>query len=217
MATRVMLVDNHRLFREGLRALLQRVPGVEVVGEAENGRAAVAQARQLAPDIVLMDIAMPDLNGSDATRQLLAATSGVKVIALSIHSESRYVTAMLSAGASGYLLKECAFEELGLAIETVAAGRVHLSPAIAGAVAQSYTRPANREAPSVFSALTPREREVLQLLAEGKSTREIAAALVVTIKTVETHRARIMKKVGTSSVAQLTRYALAEGLTSLDG
>ena len=169
--------------------------------------------------MVIIDVAMPDLNGLEAMRQILAENPRTKVIALSMHSDRRYVTGMLSAGASGYILKHCAFEELAHAIHTVLRSQVYLSPAIAGIVVQELSQPkssrARKNAPS-FSSLTSREREVLQLIAEGHSARDIAQLLNLSVKTVETHRRQVMEKLGIRSVAELTKFAIREGLTSLD-
>ncbi|MBI5686681.1 MAG: response regulator transcription factor [Verrucomicrobia bacterium] len=215
MKTRVLLVDDHKIMREGLRSLLAVTPGVEVVGEAGDGRTAVQLALKLTPDVVVMDIGMPDLNGVDATRQIKARAPQTKVIALSLHSDERFIAGMFKAGASGYLLKDGAFEELAHAIRTVAAGHIYLCPRITRTVIQDYLRDAQAAAVA-GAALSDREREVLQLIAEGKNTKEIAGSLDVSVKTVETHRARLMERLGVRSVAGLTKYAVREGLTSLE-
>ncbi len=214
--TRILIADDHKIFREGLRTLLTNQPGVEVIGEADNGRTTVAMAADLQPDVVIMDVAMPELNGIDATRQVASSCAQTKVLALSMHADSRFVTRMLTAGAHGYLLKDCAFEELTLAIQTVLDDDVYLSPGVAGVVVramQSRVDELGTQAPE----LTPREREVLQLVAEGRTTRDIAGLLHVSVKTIETHRKQIMDKLELRSVAELTKYAVREGLTSLDG
>ena len=207
---RLLIADDHKMFTEGLRALLAKEPDIEVVGEAENGRRAVELAAELLPDVITMDIAMPELNGLKATRQILEQHPKVKVIALSIHSDRRYVEGMLDAGASGYLLKECAYEELVRAIHTVMQGKTYLSP---GLHEQS---PEGTTLSAALSSLTPRQREVLGLLAQGKSMNEIAAQLGVSVKTVEAHRQHIGDKLGTRSLAELTKIAIREGLTSLE-
>ncbi len=215
MKIRVLLADDHRILREGLRALLEREPDLAVVGAAENGREAVRLARELAPDVAVLDVAMPDLNGIDAARQILAENPGVKVIALSMHADKRFVAEMLRVGASGYLVKDCASDALAAAIRAVMAGQVYLGPAVAGVVVQDYVNKlsaAQRQDPPVLSG---REREVVQLLAEGRSTREVAERLHVSVKTVETHRVNVMKKLGLTSLAELTKYAIREGLTAL--
>jgi DNA-binding NarL/FixJ family response regulator len=215
MALKIILADDHKIVRDGLRNLLEKDPGIVVAGEAEDGREALHLVRKLAPDVVIMDIAMPDLNGIEATRQILAETRNVKIVALSMHSDKRFVSEMLKAGASAYLLKDCAFEELTTAIRTIMKGKIYLSPGIAGVVIEDYIRKGSAEAPSAFSILSDREREVLQLMVEGKSTKEIAGHLNVSAKTIETHRANIMTKLDIHTIAELTKYAIREGLTSL--
>lgn len=215
MSIRILLADDHKIVLDGLHALLEKQPGMEVVAEAEDGRKTVQLVQKLLPDVVIMDIAMPDLNGIEATRQIVAETPNVKVVALSIHSDRRFIVEMFKAGALGYLLKDCAFEELANAIRSVVANRLYLSPKIADIVVKDYIRLSLKTEFSVFSVLTSREREVLQLLAEGKTTKQIASNLRVSIKTVETYRQRIMDKLGIHSVAELTKYAIRERLTSL--
>jgi DNA-binding NarL/FixJ family response regulator len=216
MVVRVLIADDHRIMRDGLRSLIAEERDMTVIGEAENGRAAVRMVEDLSPDVVIMDVSMPELNGLEATRQIAGTLPGLKVIALSMHSDRRFVAGMLAAGASGYLLKDCAFDELVRAVRAVAAGQTYLSPGVAGAVVQDYVNrltTADKPAPSVLS---PREREVLQLVAEGWATKEIAARLHVSVKTIETHRGQIMDKLGVRSVAELTKQAIQMGLTSLD-
>ena len=183
---------------------------------AENGRQALLLARRLKPDVVIMDIAMPELNGIDATRQIVAEVPGVKVIALSMHSEKQFVEGMLRAGVVGYLLKESAFEELIKAIRIVCAGKKYLSPDVTGIVLQDYLSPSDGKDSEKASDLTLREREVLQLLAEGRVTKEIAGRLNISIKTVESHRKNIMTKLNLHTVAELTKYAVRHGLTSIE-
>jgi DNA-binding NarL/FixJ family response regulator len=211
-----MLVDDHQIVRDGLRSLLAKQSDMEVIAEADNGRAAVQAAAELRPDVVVMDVGMPDLNGVEATLRVLEAVPNARVVALSMHSDRRFVEGMLAAGASGYVLKDAAFEDLVAAIRTVAQGGTYLCPSVAGIVVAHYVRGRADASARKAVALTPREREVLQLLAEGHSTKQIAARLAVSIKTVETHRSRLMEKLGLHSVAELTKYALREGLTSLD-
>jgi len=213
---RILLADDHKIMREGLRSLLEKESDLEVVAEAENGRRAVQLTLKFKPHIVIMDISMPDLNGIEATRQIIGELPDVKIICLSMHSDRRFVAGILKAGASGYLLKDCAFEELVYAVRTVVANRTYLSPAIADIVVEDYLRQLSRPDSSVSSVLTPREREVLQLLAEGWSTKQIASHLHVSFKTIETHRRQIMDKLGVHSIAELTKYAVREGLTSLE-
>jgi len=216
MSVRIVLADDHRILREGVRALLEREADLEVVGEASDGREVLSLAADLSPDVVVMDIAMPGLNGIEATEQLTRKKPGTKVLALSMHSDKRFVARMLSAGASGYLLKDCAFKELAQAVRAVASGQTYLSPEVAGAVVEDYVRRLSETGSATLAALTPREREVFQLLAEGKSTKQIALLLGVSVKTVETHRRRVMDKLHVDSMAELTKIAIREGLISLE-
>lgn len=215
MAIRVLIADDHAIIRDGLVALLEKNKEIEVVGQAENGRRAVHLARKIQPDLVVMDVSMPDLNGIEATRQVLAENPDMKVIALSMHSDKRFVMGMLQAGAAGYLLKDCAAEELTTAITAVAAGKKYLSPDITGFVIDDCLVHPEDSHTCAATLLSNREREVLQLIAEGNSTRETADILFVSIKTIETHRRQIMKKLDIHSVADLTKYAIREGLTTL--
>jgi two-component system, NarL family, response regulator NreC len=214
MPQTIIIADDHRLLREGLRALLER-DGFQVIAEADNGRSAVRLAKELQPDIVITDIAMPDLNGLDATRQICAEAPRAKVLALSMHTESHFVLGILEAGASGYLLKDAAFEELSVAIKAILKDQIYLSPAIAGVVVRQSLGHVGSKPTSERAQLSKREREVLQLIAEGKSTKEIAAKLYVSVKTVETHRKQIMDKLDIYSIAELTKYAIREGVTFL--
>ncbi len=216
MSIRILLVDDHKIVRDGLRSLIEKDTDTEVIGEAADGRTAVQQARELSPDVVIMDIAMPGLNGIEATRQILSEKPDIKIVALSMHSDSRFVSEMLRMGALGYLLKNCAFEELTNAIHSVIDDQTYLSSGIAEIVTKEYVRRLTQTELSTPTVLTDREREVLQLLAEGKSTREVATCLHVSIKTIETHRRQIMRKLNVRSLAELIKYAVREGLTTLD-
>lgn len=216
MSIKVLLVDDHTLIREGLRSLLEKQPEIEVVADVDDGRKAIEMTRELSPDIVIMDVTMPRLGGIEATRQIAAEFPAVKVIALSIHSKRRFVSDMLSAGAAGYILKECLFDELVQAIETVAAGGRYLSPRVTDMVVDDYVKRLSTGAESPLASLTGREREVLQLVAEGKSTKQIALELHVSTKTIEANRRQIMEKLDAHSVAELTKYAIREGLTTLE-
>jgi DNA-binding NarL/FixJ family response regulator len=216
MGVRVLLVEDQRLMRSGLSTMIGLQPDMEIVGEADNGRSAVDLAQRLSPDIVLMDIAMPELNGIDATRQIAVLDPPPKIIVLSVYSDQRHVTDALKAGASGYVVKDSPLDELVLAIRAVCQGRVYLSPQVAGGVLHDYRRCVPGTASPDFASLSAREREVLQLIAEGKSTKAIASALYVSKKTIDTHRAHILTKLHASSVAELVKHAIREGLTSVD-
>ena len=184
MALRIMSVDDHKMIRDGLRALIEKHGNMEVIGEAADGQMAVQTARKLSPDVIVIDIGMPELNGIEATRQITALKCKPKVIGLSMHADRRYVAQMLKAGASGYILKDSAFEELVLAISTVAKGKTYLSPQIAGTIVNEFKRTSKDDDGSAFSLLTEREREVLQQISEGCSTKEIASSLSISVKTV---------------------------------
>jgi DNA-binding NarL/FixJ family response regulator len=216
MNIKVLLADDHKIVREGLRSLLERESDMTVIAVADNGRMAVQLAKELLPDVVVMDIAMPEMNGIEATRRLTAESSEIKVLALSMHSAKRFVVEVLSVGAKGYLLKDCAADELVRAIRTVASDKIYLSPDVADQIVKDYVKHLPDSKPSALNILSTREKEVLQLIAEGRNTKEIAFTLNVSIKTVETHRQQIMKKLNLQSVAGLTRYAIREGLTPLE-
>ena len=212
---KILLADDHKILRAGLRALLERQPDLEVIGEADCGSAAVEMAKKRPPHLVIMDINMPDMNGIEATRRILKDRPGIKVLALSMHADKGFVVNMLKAGAAGYLLKDCALEELAHAIRAVMDNRIYLSPSLVNGILQDYIHVMSKDDLSVYSILTSREREVLQRLAEGKSTKEIAYDMGLSVKTVETYRHQITEKIGMTSVAELTKYAIREGLTAL--
>ena len=216
MVTKILIADDHQIVRQGLRFLLEKEPDMKVVAEAEDGRTTVRLTRELTPGIIIMDVAMPDLNGIEATRQIIAEFPNTKVIALSMYADRRFVVNMLKAGASGYLLKDCAFEELSRAIRVVLAHKTYLSPGVTDILVKDCKLGAPPSEVSAFGVLTPREREVLQLMSEGKSTNKIADFLHVSVKTVESHRQQLMQKLNLRSVAELTKYAIREGLTSLE-
>ncbi len=216
MKYRIIIADDHRIVRQGLRSLVEQENDLEVVGMAANGRQALQMTRRLKPDVVIMDISMPDLNGIDATCQIVNEVSGVKVIALSMHSEKQLIDGMLRAGAAGYLLKESAFEELIKAIRIVCGGKKYLSPDVTDIVLRDYLNPSIDNDHPLTPDLTLREREVLQLIVEGCATREVANRLNISIKTVESHRSRIMNKLDLHTVAELTKYAVRRGITSLE-
>ena len=214
MTIKILVADDHQIMREGLRTMLEKEHDITVVGEAEDGRMTHRLARELVPDVIIMDVAMPDLNGIEATRQIIADLPGVKIIALSMHDDRRFVLNMLKAGASGYMLKDCAFKDLAKAIRVVMSNKTYLSEEIADIVVKDYLASSTPAGSSAFQLLSPREREVLQLLAEGKTSSQIGESLHISVKTVETHRQQIMVKLKIKTVAELTKYAIREGLTS---
>lgn len=216
MNIRIVIADDHRIIRDGLVALLRCQPDFEVVGEAQDGAELARLTRQLKPDIVLTDLSMAGLNGIEAIRRIRADEPDVKLLCLSVHAENRLVLAVLDAGASGYVLKECSFEELVQAIRKVMAGQVYLSAQLVGMVVQEYRSRQSGAARDCTAVLTAREREMVQLFSEGHTTNGIAERLYVSAKTVATHRQHILQKLRINSMAELTRYALREGLTSLD-
>ena len=207
MSIRVVLADNHALVRQGLRALLER-EGLEVAGEAADGREAVRLANQLRPDVALLDIGMPLLNGIDAAREIQKDSRGTKTILLTRHEEDQYVTEALRAGVKGYVLKKQAATDLVDAIRQACRGEVYLSPSISRAVVKAYVAKEELSA----EPLTPRERQVLQLVGEGKSTKDVASILGISVKTAESHRSRLMHKLDIHETASLVRYAIRRGL-----
>lgn len=215
MNVKVLIADDHQIVRESLRALLEKEPGITVVGEAKEGRTALRLARELLPDVIIMDVVMPDLNGIEATRQVVAEFPEIKVIALSMHNDRRFVLNMLKAGARGYLLKDCASQHLIKAIRLVSANKTYISHEIADLVVKDYLATTSSVEGLSVELLTPREIEVLQLIVEGKTNSKIAEVLKVSIKTVESHRHTIMLKLDIKSIAELTKFAIREGLTSL--
>jgi DNA-binding NarL/FixJ family response regulator len=208
---RVLLADDHSLVRAGVRSLLERIPRVEVVGEASTGREALALVRSKLPDLVLLDIAMSDLGGLEALPRIIKNSPSVKVVVLSAYGTEEYVSRALRSGASGYMLKYAAMAELGLAINSVAEGEIYLSPSISRTIINSYLERDGGEL-SPLEQLTPRQREILQMIAEGKNTKEIASALEVSVKTVESHRLQLMARLDIHEVAGLVRYAIRNGL-----
>ncbi len=216
MTVRILLVDDHQMMRDGLRAILTSESEFEIVGEAKDGREAVRAAAKLSPDVVVMDVGMPEMNGIEASRRIKKENPETRVIALSTHSDKRYVLNMIGTGAEGYVLKQAASDELIRAVSVVARGEHYLSPQITGVVFEPMRGMQKRLAtPPKRELLGAREREVLQLLAEGRTSKEIAAALGLSTKTIETHRRNIGQKLGLRSIAELTKYAVREGVTSL--
>ncbi len=216
---KVIIAEDHTIVRKGLCALLQGEPDIEVVGEAENGREAIKIVEKLLPDVVVMDIAMPGLNGLDTTRQLKKRFPKLKILILTMHDNEEYIFETLRAGASGYLIKRSAPNELISAIQSVYRDESFLSPAISKKVIEGFVQSGGQAVieDEYYMKLTVREREVLQLIAEGNANREIARLLHISIKTVESHKAHIMEKLDIRNIAELTQYAIRKGLISLDG
>ena len=212
MYTRILIADDHQILRQGLRSLLSRQPGFDVVADVADGVSAIRLVQEMNPDIAVIDVTMPDLDGIEATRKICAGSPAVRVIALSMHADQRFVREMVRAGASGYLLKDDAFEELAVAIRTVMDGGRYFSKRLETTITPETAEVASH-APTRH--LTTREREVLQLIAEGKSTKEVAFHLRLSTKTIETHRRQVMEKLGLYSVAELTKWAIREGLTTV--
>jgi DNA-binding NarL/FixJ family response regulator len=215
MKLKILLVDDHTILREGLKSLIERNPDAEVVGEASNGMEAVSLAGELQPDLVIMDLTMPVMNGIDATREITTRYPAIRVLALSMESNRYFVVEVLKAGASGYLLKETAFAELREAVHTVARGETFLPRKIATLLVKEFLQRIPEEVSPVYESLTSREREILQLVAEGKSTKEIAHRFGSSVKTVENQRHAIMQKLQLFSIAELTKYAVRHGLSPL--
>ncbi|MBT4287208.1 MAG: response regulator transcription factor [Deltaproteobacteria bacterium] len=216
MTIKIVLVDDHKIMREGIRAMLETENSLEVVSEAENGREALEIALDIKPDIIIMDINMPDMNGTEATRQIRKSCPETRIIALSMHSDRFIVTDMLQAGASGYLLKDCSGQDIITAIRTVHAGKNFLSPEITGVVIEDYIQKSSKENPKSPAQLTTKEREVLQLIAEGNTSKEISSHLNIATKTVDSHRINIMNKLDIHNIAELTKFAIRYGITDLD-
>ncbi len=210
---RVLIADDHTLVRSGFRALLEQLEGVHVVAEAADGRDAIRLTQQRRPDVVVMDISMPDLNGIEATRRIRKQFPDVRVLLLSMHSSEEYVAEALAAGAAGYMIKDAGAVELDIALRAIARGESYLSPSVAKKVVSGQVRPGDRVA-GAPGQLTGRQREVLQLIAEGYSTKEIARKLDLSVKTVETHRANMMGRLDIHDVAGLVRYAVRKGLVA---
>lgn len=216
MKNRILLVDDHKILRDGLRALLDTQMNNTIIGEAEDGSQAIKLAGELSPDMIIMDISLPDMTGIEATREILKVSPSVKIVALSMYADKRFVTDMLRAGASGYLLKDCAFEELEEAIETVSKNGRYISPNLTGVVVDDYINILQKTKSVAASPLSAQEIQVVTRLAEGQNMKQIATELNISVKTVETYRARIAEKLNIHSLADLIKYAIREGLTTLD-
>lgn len=212
---RVVLADDHTLVRAGLRKLLESLPEVKVVAEADDGLALLAMVQELQPELALLDIAMPGLNGLETAARLSRTAPGLRVLMLSMHQNEEYVRQALRNGAAGYMLKDAAPMELALAVRAVLRGEVYLSPSVSKGVVSDYVQRLRSEEPS-GTGLTPRQTEVLQLIAEGHSSKEIARRLSLSVKTVETHRSQLMKQLDIHEVAGLVRFAMRNGLVSPD-
>ena len=208
-AIKILIADDHTIVRQGLKLILSAHADLQVVGEAANGREAVEMAEKLRPDIVLMDVAMPELNGIEATRKMMEANSRIRILVLSMHKESVYVREILRAGARGYILKDAIDTELLSAVRSVARGDGYISPAVSGALIDNFQKSGNP-----VDALSPREREVLQLIAEGKTNKEIATKLNLSVYTVDSHRGKIMEKLNLHSTGELVRFAMKNGLVN---
>jgi DNA-binding NarL/FixJ family response regulator len=212
MSHRILLVDDHQMFREGLKAVLKGETGFLIAGEAGDGLRAVELSRELAPDVVIMDISMPDMNGIEATRRIHAESPGVRIIVLSAHTEKHFILGALKAGASGIVIKNSAFAELIAAIETVMSGKTYLSPSVSDVIVQNFLE---TDSDAGEKLLSPRERQILQLISMGKGAKEIGFQLGISNKTVEAHRMQLMKKLDLHNVAELVKYAIREGMVEM--
>ena len=216
MSIKILIADDHKMMRDGLKAMLENERDLQVIAESERGIETIQKTKEFKPDIVILDVAMPELNGIETARVLSSEVPDTKIIGLSMHSDRQFVIEMLRAGASGFVLKQAAFEELTNAIRTVAQGKTFLSSAILDIVVQDYVRQFAKSESPAYRQLTDRERQILQLLAEGNSTKEIAYMLSLSVKTIETHRLNIRNKLGIGSFAGLVKFAIREGITTLE-
>ena len=216
MKISILLADDHKILRDGIRSLLEKEPDFEVVGEADSGRTAIELACELKPDVIIMDIGMPDINGIEATREILSRVPSIQVLALSMYSDKRFVVEMLNAGATGYLVKDCAFEEMLSAVRSVASNQRYIAPKLLETFIDDYMKNKCNNGMMKKTQLTPRESEVLRLIAQGYNSKKIASELNISVKTVDTHRQNIEHKLELHSVADLTKYAIRVGLISID-
>jgi DNA-binding NarL/FixJ family response regulator len=215
MKISILLADDHKILREGIRSLLEKEPDFEVIGETDNGRTAIELACDLKPDVVIMDIGMPDMNGVEATKEILSLVPGIRVLALSVYSDKRFVVEMLNAGATGYIVKDCAFDEMLAAVRSVASNQRYIAPKLLENIIEDYMKNKFINGIKKKDLLTPRETEVLSLIAQGKNTKEISFALNISMKTIDTHRQNIMDKLNIHNIVDLTKYAIRTGLISL--
>ena len=215
MGIKILIVDDHKLVRDGIHALLDLQPGLDVIATAGSGKIAIQLSKKLTPDVILMDVAMPGMSGSEAAKVILSEQSHIKVIALSMHAEKSFVEKMLQVGVKGYVLKDCSIEELCFAIRAVMQDKTYFSQEITGAVVKGYLERMSPNPNQHPAGLTRREMQVLRYIADGMNTREMAKQLAISVKTIETHRRQIMEKTGLKSIAELTKYAIREGISYL--
>ena len=215
MKISILLADDHKILRDGIRSLLEKEPDYEVVGEADNGRTAIELACELKPDVIIMDIGMPDINGIEATKEILSRVPSIQVIALSVYSDKQFLVEMLNAGAKGYLVKDCAFDEMLSAVHSVVSNKRYIAPKLLETFIEDYMNNKIKNGMTKKTHLTRRETDVLSLIAQGKNTKEISAALHISVKTVYTHRQHIMDKLKIHNPVDLAKYALRTGLISL--
>lgn len=213
MGISVIIADDHRMMRDGLKVYLQDKPSIEVIGEAGDGNTTIDLVRELEPDILILDVAMPDMDGIETAKAITKMGLATKILALSMHSSKRYVSEMLASGASGYILKEAAMREIIRAIDVVLSGKTYLSASLVDMVVEDYVLRVSPEKKSELSKLTPREKEILQLIVDGKSSKEIAYDLNISIKTADAHKLQIMRKLGFSNVVELIKFAIRMGMT----
>lgn len=212
---KILLADDHKIMREGIKSLLEKYSDLQIVGEAENGLDIVKLAKEHIPDVIVMDISMPNLSGIEASRQIIGENPGIKIIILTMHTDRRFIAEVIKAGCMGYLIKDCAFDELVNAIHSVIDGKMYISHSLSGIMVKEYIDRIYSEEVDVLSRLTEKEKVVLKQIAEGKNVKEIAAEHGLSIKTVETHRNNIMKKLDLSSVTELVKFAIKEGIIDL--